>query len=141
MCKYVSKIDTYTKFIILMHPKEFQKTKNGTGYLTHLSLPNSHIFKGIDFSNHKIINQIINDKDNNCFILYPGDDSIKLNNSSIKEENKTNVIFIIDSTWACSTKILRESINLHNLPRISFEHNKISSFKIKTQPNNTAYLR
>ena len=34
MCKYVKSIKTNTKFIILMHPKEFQKTKNGTGILT-----------------------------------------------------------------------------------------------------------
>jgi len=135
MCKYIKQIQTNTKFIILMHPKEFRKTKNGTGHFTHLSLPNSDIFIGIDFSNHEKINRIINDKNNNCYILYPGDDTIKLNNKSIKEKNKNNVIFIIDSTWACSIKMLRVSKNLHNLPRVSFEHDKVSQFKIKEQPN------
>jgi len=118
-----------------MHPKEFRKTKNGTGHFTHLSLPNSSIFIGIDFSNHEKINNIINDKNNNCYILYPGNNTIKLNNQSIKEKNKNNVIFIIDSTWACSVKMLRVSQNLHNLPRVSFEHDKVSQFKIKEQPN------
>ena len=135
MCKYINKIQTNTQFIILMHPKEFRKTKNGTGHFTHLSLPNSSIFIGIDFSNHEKINNIINDKNNNCYILYPGNNTIKLNNQSIKEKNKNNVIFIIDSTWACSVKMLRVSQNLHNLPRVSFEHDKVSQFKIKEQPN------
>ena len=49
MCSHIHEIETNTKFIILMHPKEFKKTKNGTGRLTHLSLPNSHLFIGIDF--------------------------------------------------------------------------------------------
>jgi DTW domain-containing protein YfiP len=118
-----------------MHPKEFQKTKNGSGHLTNLSLDNSRIFIGIDFTNHKEINTLINDTNNNCYILYPGLDTIKLNTQSIKEEGKNNVIFIIDSTWACSKKILRVSKNLHNLKRVSFEHTKHSNFKIKTQPN------
>lgn len=135
MCKYVSQINTNTKFVILMHPREFKKTKNGTGHFTHLSLKNSAIYVGIDFSNHNVINTLIDDKTNNCFILYPGVDTIKLNTHNIKEVNKTNVIFIIDSTWACSKKMLRVSKNLHNLPRVSFEHTKSSAFKIKTQPN------
>jgi len=134
MCKYITPIETNTKFIILMHPKEFQKTKNGTGYLTHLSLPNSYIFKGIDFTNHQQINDIINNPNHNCFIMYPGENSIVFNNTNIQQENKTNVVFIIDSTWPCSKKILASSKNLHNLPRLSFTHTKSSQFKIKTQP-------
>ncbi|MEA3314882.1 MAG: tRNA-uridine aminocarboxypropyltransferase, partial [Campylobacterota bacterium] len=135
MCKYVNKIETKTKFVILMHPREFKKTKNGTGHFTNISLVNSNIYIGIDFSEHKEINDIINNHSNNCFILYPGVDTIKLNNQTIQEGDKTNVIFIIDSTWACSKKMLRVSKNLHNIPRVSFEHRKSSAFKIKTQPN------
>jgi len=118
-----------------MHPKEFRKTKNGTGHFTHLSLKNSSIFIGIDFTNHDKINNILNNKNNNCYILYPGENTIKLNNTSLKEDNKNNVIFIIDSTWACSVKMLRVSQNLHNLPRVSFVHDKLSQFKFKRQPN------
>jgi DTW domain-containing protein YfiP len=44
-----------------MHPKEFKKTKNGTGHFTHLSLPNSELFMGIDFSdNDRIITPLKN---------------------------------------------------------------------------------
>lgn len=135
MCEYTKPIATNTKFIILMHPKEFRKTKNGSGHFTHLNLSNSVVFIGIDFTENKEINKIVDDQSNNCYILYPDKNSIKLNTQSIKEDGKNNVIFIIDSTWACSKKILRVSKNLHNLPRLSFEHTKSSAFKIKTQPN------
>jgi len=135
MCKYIQPIDTNTRFIIIMHPKEFKKTKNGTGRFTHQSLPNSKIYIGIDFNKNDEINDIINNKNNNCFVLYPSKNSIKLNHHSIQKENKTNVIFIIDSTWPCSNKILAVSKNISALPKVSFEHTKSSAFKIKTQPN------
>ncbi|MEZ7935359.1 MAG: DTW domain-containing protein, partial [Sulfurospirillum sp.] len=43
-------------------------------------------------------------------------------------------IFLIDSTWACSLKMMRESKNLHALAHISFDSTKRSEFKIKEQP-------
>ena len=134
MCNYINKIETNTQFIILMHPKEYRKTKNGTGHFTNLSLPNSKIFIGIDFTNHNEINQIINNEKNSCYLLYPGVDSIKLNTQTIQNQNKKNVIFILDSTWPCSRKMLRVSKNLQKLKKVSFEHQKSSAFKIKTQP-------
>ena len=79
MCEYIQKVDTNTRFIIIMHPKEFKKTKNNTGRFTHQSLPNSKIYIGIDFNHNDEINNIINDRNNACYVLYPGDDSIKHN--------------------------------------------------------------
>lgn len=133
MCKYIKPINTNTKFIILMHPKEYRKTKNGTGHFTNKSLNNSEIFIGINFTNHVKINEILNDNENECYILYPGQDSIKLNEEKINTE-KNIVLFIIDSTWACSKKMLRESKNLDNLKRVSFQSSRVSEFKIKEQP-------
>ncbi len=135
MCEYIKQLNTNTKFIILMHPKEFKKTKNGTGHFTHLSLKNSELYIGIDFTNHDKINSLIDDKNTNCYVLYPSENSISLNTTNIYEVNKRNVIFIIDSTWPCSKKILAVSKNIQALPKISFKNTKTSEFKIKTQPN------
>lgn len=135
MCQYISPIDTNTEFIILMHPKEYRKTKNGTGHLTNKSLKNSQLFIGIDFSEHKEINSIIESSHNDCYLLYPGDDSIQLNNKPLEKTKKNVVIFIIDSTWPCSKKMLRLSKNLKKLKKVSFESSKVSDFKIKTQPD------
>lgn len=133
MCKHISSLETNTKFVILMHPKEYRKTKNGTGHLTNKSLTNSELYIGIDFSNDERINAIINSKLNDCYLLYPGEDSINLNIEPIISK-KNIVVFIIDSTWPCSKKILRVSKNLRELKKISFINNQTSQFKIKTQP-------
>ena len=133
MCKYINKISSNTKFILLMHPKEFRKTKNGSGHFTHKSLKNSEIHIGIDFTTNKRINELIDDTNNACYILYPGHESLLLNKNK-PQEKKNLVLFLIDSTWACSKKMLRVSKNLARLPRMSFTHNKSSQFIFKTQP-------
>lgn len=117
-----------------MHPKEFKKTKNGTGRLTHLSLPNSQLYIDVDFTHHKAINALIDDPKNLCYVLYPGEESIHINTQKIDLFGRQLVIFIIDSTWPCSVKILRLSHNLQCLPKLSFSHSKISQFQIKEQP-------
>jgi DTW domain-containing protein YfiP len=135
MCKYIKSIDTKTKFIILMHQKEFRKTKNGTGHFTNLSLNNCELYVGINFSNHKRINEILQDNTNNCYVLFPSKDSINLSTHKLNNDfDKTNVVFIIDSTWACAKSILFDSTNINKLPKISFSHTKKSAFKIKEQP-------
>ena len=135
MCKHTIKpLETNTKFVILMHPKEFKKTKNGTGHLTNNSLENCELHIGIDFTNNKRINSLIEDEDYESFVLYPDENAIKLNEEKLSTK-KNSLIFIIDSTWPCSKKILRLSKNLALLPKLSFVHNKSSQFMIKTQPN------
>lgn len=134
VCNFISPISTKTKFVILMHPKEYRKTKNTTGHLTHKSLPNSSLFIGIDFNKHKEVQKIVNSPECDSYLLYPNEDSLNLSSEKIKTE-KSIVIFIIDSTWACSRKILRENEFLRSMKSISFKHTLKSQFKIKTQPN------
>lgn len=131
MCEFVHVVDTKTKFVILMHPKEFKKVKNGTGHLTHLSLNNSELFVGIDFTCHRAVNEIISTHDS--YVLYPSKESLNLSKTTISSDNRV-AIFIIDSTWACSLKMLRESKNLQALKHISFDSTRLSQFKIKQQP-------
>ena len=135
MCEHTIKpLKTNTKFVILMHPKEFKKTKNGTGHLTNNSIENCELHVGIDFSHNQRINTLINSEEYEPFVLYPSEHAIKLNEEKIGLR-KNALIFIIDSTWPCSKKILRLSKNLNSLKKVSFTHNKSSIFTIKTQPN------
>lgn len=134
MCAHITPIETNTRFVILMHPKEFRKTKNGTGHFTNLSLSNCEIVVGIDFSTHKAINAILGDTKNNCFVLYPSKNSINLNTENISKEYKNTVLFLIDATWPCSRAMLKASPNLDMLPKVSFTHTKRSAFVFKEQP-------
>ncbi len=134
MCQYITPIKTKTRFVILMHPKEFRHTKNGTGHFTNLSLTNCELHVGIDFSNHKKINEILNNPNNKCYVIYPSENSIILNKNSIKQNHKNTVLFLIDATWPCSRTMLAKSKNLDNLEKVSFTHTKTSVFKFKKQP-------
>ena len=134
MCKYIEKIYTKTKFVILMHPKEFKKVKNNTGRFTHLSLPNSELFIGVDFTEHKRINEIIGTHQN--YILFPSASALDLSQEPLPQSTKPYALFLIDSTWACTKSIFRESLNLQALPHLSFTTDKISKYEIKEQPAN-----
>ena len=131
MCKHIHNVGTKTKFVILMHPKEFKKVKNGTGHLTHLALNNSELFVGVDFTNHQKINEIIDSYDS--YVLYPSKDALNISRTN-PYAKRDMAIFIIDSTWSCSVKMLRESKNLQALRHMSFDSTKLSQFKIKQQP-------
>jgi DTW domain-containing protein YfiP len=114
-----------------MHPKEFKKVKNNTGYLTHNSLKNSELFVGIDFSEHRRVNEIIEEYES--YILFPSQGALNL--SRAKPSRKKSVaIFLIDATWACAKKIFLESKNLQNLPHMSFDVTTESQYQIKEQP-------
>jgi DTW domain-containing protein YfiP len=133
MCGFCQKVQTQTKFVILMHPKEFKKVKNNTGYFTHLSLPNSELFVGIDFSHNSRINEII--ASHESYILFPSVNAVNLTTTNPKRSEQPLAIFLIDSTWACTKKIFTQSKNLQNLQHMSFTTPKTSQYEIKIQPD------
>ena len=142
LCSELSPIKTKTKFIFIMHPKEFKEERVGTGRITSLQLENSQILMGVNFSNSETVNQLIKECD--CYILYPTPDSINISQpdnaffNSYRDNSagqvKEKVIFIIDSTWSFAKKILKQSTNLSQLKAISFENKEVSKFVFKQQP-------
>lgn len=138
ICKHISPFQTKTRFIILMHPKEYKKEKNGTGHMTKLQLENSEIIVGVDFTNNKRVNEILTKEKSGSFLLYPGKDNFNL---SIRKSSELNSfmgdnphIFLIDGTWPCARKMLKLSKNLQKLKRVSFDNKIKSKFIIKQQP-------
>ena len=138
ICKHISPFQTKTRFIILMHPKEYKKEKNGTGHMTNLQLENSEIIVGVDFTNNKRVNEILAKEKSCSFLLYPGKDNFNLSMRKSSEINSfmgnNPHIFILDGTWPCARKILKLSKNLQKLKRVSFDNKIKSKFIIKQQP-------
>ena len=60
-CASLRPMATRTRFVFLMHPKEFKEEKAGTGRLTHLCLPNSEIHMGTAFDGDEAVQALIND--------------------------------------------------------------------------------
>lgn len=138
ICEHIHPLQTKTRFIILMHPKEYKKEKNGTGHMTKLQLENSEIIVGVDFTNNKRVNEILANENNSSFLLYPGKDNFNL---SVRESSEVNAfmgnhpyLFILDGTWPCARKMLKLSKNLQALKRVSFDNAIKSKFIIKQQP-------
>ena len=138
ICKHISPLQTKARFIILMHPKEYKREKNGTGHMTKLQLENSEIIVGVDFTNNNRVNEILNDEKNSSFLLYPGKDNFNLSTNKSSEINSfmgdKPHIFILDGTWPCARKMLKLSKNLQQLKRVSFDNKIKSKFVIKQQP-------
>lgn len=138
ICGHLNPIKTNTRFIILMHPKEQRKIKNGTGLMTHLQLINSEVIIGVDFTHDKRVNEILADENSSSFLLYPGEESFNLSEKEKQEiksfVGKTATIFILDGTWPFARKMLKLSKNLQQLQRVSFDNEIKSKFIIKQQP-------
>ena len=139
ICKYTNPLQTKTRFIILMHPKEYKKEKNGTGHMTKLQLENSEIIVGIDFTNNKRVNEILNNSQISSFLLYPGKDTFNLSTRKSSEiisfMGDNPYLFLLDGTWPCARKMLKLSKNLQKLKRVSFDNNIKSKFVFKQQPD------
>ena len=140
-CKYIEKITTDVHFVFLMHPKEAYHQKTGTGRLAHLTLTDSEIIIGIDFTNNTKVKELLSSSDYFPLLLYPDKKawtatSINEENLTLKEKkgNRKLLVFVIDATWFFAKKILRLSPNIYNLPKISFEGKYLSQFEFKTQP-------
>ncbi len=126
---------TATRFVFLMHPKEFKREKAGTGRLTHLCLANSEIVVGIEFDDHPRLRELLADPVNHVVLLYPGADAVNLSTDEPPAlDGRRLVVLLLDATWACARKMLKLSPSLQRLPRVMFTPTAPSKFVIKQQP-------
>ncbi len=128
---------TRTRFVLLMHPKEFKQEKEATGRLTHLCLANSEIQVGIGFDDHEAVQRIIATPENFPVLLYPGANAHDLSRGELTADvlqGRQLVVFLLDATWSCARKMLRVSPTLQRLPRVKFTASGRSRYLIKRQP-------
>ena len=131
-------METRTKIVFLMHPKEFKKEKANTGRLTHLCLRQSEIYMGVAFDADEEIQALINDPLNFTVLLYPGVDARNLSTGALTAAElgpRRLVVLLLDSTWGGARKMLRLSPSLQRLPRIMFTPTGRSRYVIKQQPH------
>ena len=136
-CSDIVPVKTGVKFVFLMHPKEAYHQHTGTGRLACLSLPDSEIIVGIDFSENNRLNTLLRDEKYEPMVLYPGDDAITAKNPRLEQkqkEGKILLVIVVDATWFFAKKMLRLSPNVRCLPKISFEGSYRSQFGFKKQP-------
>lgn len=138
-CKYTKPFDTRTRFVILMHPKEYKRQRTGTGRVTRLSLTGSMLFVGEDFTHHAQLNALLADETLYPMLLFPGEKALNLSTALPSEMTaRVPLVIIIDATWASARKIVRLSENLAPLRRVTFDCKDPSGFVIKRQPDPAA---
>lgn len=123
-----------------MHPREFKRQRTGTGRVTRVSLLNSEILVGVDFTHHERLNRILADQDHFPVLLFPGKNTLNMSSSDFHSGSfpRQPLVIILDATWASARKMLNESENLQALPRVSFDYGGDSRFVIKRQPTTDA---
>lgn len=136
LCKYTKEIDSGIKFVFLMHPKEAKRQRTGTGNLSHISLKDSEIIVGLDFSKNQRFQSLINDPTYFPVMMYPGPEAWTAKKEGFKEAvgDKTLLVIILDATWFCSKKMIEHNPFLLELPRFSFFGNYTSIFTFKREP-------
>lgn len=137
-------MSTRTRFVFLMHPREFKREKAATGRLTHLCLANSEVQMGVGFDTHERVQQFIRDPRQFPVLLYPGSKALNLSTVAANDHGWSEfrdqlaarqlVVFLLDATWALGRKMLRLSPTLQRLPRIMFTPSAPSRYVIKQQP-------
>lgn len=139
-CGSLRAMTTRTRFVFLMHPKEYKEEKAGTGRLTHLCLANSELHMGIAFDASEPVQTLIADPRNLCVLLYPGATARNLSEAGAAAELRADlgarrlVVFLLDATWSLARKMLRLSPSLQRLPRVMFTPAAPSRYVIKQQP-------
>lgn len=139
-CRDIKPIDPGIKFVFLMHPKEAYRQRTGTGRLASLSLADSEIIVGIDFSYNARVNELIGGKGEGeglyPVLLYPGEDAHYTDDPGFREAiaGKTLLVVVIDATWFFARKMVFLSANLRALPKLSFRNGYRSRFGFKKQP-------
>jgi DTW domain-containing protein len=135
---------TKTRFVLLMHPKEYKREKAATGRLAHLCLAESELQMGIEFDQHPRVQEILHDPANLAVLLYPGRDALNLTDIDPADQRiiafrtqtaqRKLIVFVLDATWALGRKMLKLSPSLQALPRIMFTPSTPSRYVIKQQP-------
>lgn len=136
-------METRTRFVFLMHPKEFKQEKAATGRLTRLCLANSELHMGMAFDGDEAVQELMRDPRNCCVLLYPGAAAVNLSLGAeaapVREfrgrlGDRRLVVFLLDATWSGARKMLRLSPSLQALPRVMFTPSAPSRYVIKQQP-------
>ena len=151
-------MDTATRFVFLMHPKEFKREKAGTGRLAHLCLRNSELAMGLAWDRHPHLSGLLQDPAYFPMLLYPGPAALDLSAAADRPEEggpaapadpedrltlaglrrqlagRRLAVLLLDGTWSGARKMLKLSPGLQRLPRLVLRPSAPSRFVIKQQP-------
>mmetsp|Transcript_2859 Transcript_2859/g.5960 ORF Transcript_2859/g.5960 Transcript_2859/m.5960 type:complete len:291 (-) Transcript_2859:130-1002(-) len=142
LCSYIKPFSSVHKFGILTHPSEAKKVQN-TGYISHLCLMDSVYAEGTDFTHDAAVREALDDPKRRSFLVYPDEDAADLTNMSdeevLEQFGQGAMFWIVDGSWSTARKMVSNSKNLKDLPKVAFTPEQPSRFRIRRQPKEFCY--
>lgn len=138
-CSELRPFDPGLSFVLLTHPGEAKK-RLATGRMAYCALDGSFFFRGFDFDSSKEFRALLNNRDYEPFVLYPGSNASNLSEMSAPQKaerfggSRRPLVIVIDGTWGNAKKMYRLSTCLHSLPRIAYIPTTESRFRVRRQP-------
>ncbi len=136
LCGFVTEVTSSVEVIILQHPSEVNQAK-GTAKLIELSMPNSKVFVGEDFSEHQELNQLLAADNALNLLLFPSDTSIDIAKPERTDFEKVRLI-LLDGTWKKAFKMFQLSSNLHHLSQVHLPADLEGRYTIRKAPRDNA---
>ena len=136
LCRFTRELDPGVKFVFLMHPKEAKRNRTGTGQLAHISLKDSEIIQGLDFSQNARLQELLQNPKYFPMMMYPGKEAWNAKKEGFREAvgSRIPLIIILDATWFCAKKMIDHNTFLLDYPRLSFFGDYRSIFTFKHEP-------
>ncbi|MFY0565372.1 tRNA-uridine aminocarboxypropyltransferase [Archangium lansingense] len=128
-CARVPQVDSRTRVVFLQHPRE-RRVAIGTARMAHLSLPNSELYVGVDFSGHARLEALAAHPER-VAVLFPGEEAIPLEEARL---NPPETLIVVDGTWPLARKVVKTNPLLAALPRIGFVPRRPSNYRIRAEP-------
>ena len=128
-CAHLPVLETRTRVLVLQHPRE-QHMAIGTARMAHLSLPNSVLRVGLDFSTDAVVASELAAA-SASYVLFPGAQALDVRQLP---RGAPVTLVVLDGTWSQAGKLLRLNPALAALPRVAFTPARPSDYRIRRQP-------
>jgi DTW domain-containing protein YfiP len=128
-CAHLQVLSTRTRVMLLQHPRESRKAI-GTARMAHLSLPNSVLRVGTDFSADPVVNAALAES-SPTYVLFPGAQAVDV---ATLPCDRAITLLMVDGTWWQARKLLKLNPAVAALPRVAFTPSRPSQYRIRRQP-------
>jgi DTW domain-containing protein YfiP len=116
--------------VVLQHPRERRKAI-GTARIAAACLPAAEILVGVEFEHDQRARSLLADPEAPAVLLYPSPDARDLKRDPPKGPV---TLVVLDGTWKQARTLLRQNPWLQTLPKVAFEPEKPSEYRIRREP-------
>ncbi|KJG09267.1 DTW domain protein [Photobacterium kishitanii] len=134
ICHWIETITATTEIWILQHPSEIKRAI-GTARILSLSLPNSRLWVGEDFSTNDELNRLLAEPERDVYIVYPGEGAVPISSVAAAASNdRLQTVIVLDGTWKKAYKMWQLATNLHHLPLVNLDNADSGNYRIRKSP-------